>query len=106
MKIGLVPKWRSRPRGVTRVLDRWRDAANVLAARWEMFLHAEAEVPGLRLLLRSPRWTPKRPPRRSWMSSLRAPPDGHDQLVSSAPRRSTNSPVPRLCPVTCATLGA
>src|SRR5690348_9055210 len=34
MKIGLVPKWRSRPRGVTRVRERWRDAANVVAARY------------------------------------------------------------------------
>ena len=46
MKIRLAPKWRSRPRGVTRVRERWRDAANVVAARWEMFLHAEAEVRG------------------------------------------------------------
>jgi hypothetical protein len=106
MKIGLVPEWPSRPRGVTRAPDRWRAAANVLAARWDMFLHAEAEVPGLRLLLTSPRWTPKRPPRRSWVSSLRSPPDSHDQLVSSAPGRSTNSPVPRLRPVTYAMLGA
>jgi hypothetical protein len=46
MKIGLVPRWRSRPRGVTRVRERWRDAASLVAARWEVFLHAEAEVRG------------------------------------------------------------
>jgi hypothetical protein len=37
---------RSRPRGVTRARERWRDAANDIAARWEIFLHAEAEVRG------------------------------------------------------------
>lgn len=47
MKIGLVPKWRSHPRGLTQVRERWRDAANVVAARWEIFLHAAAEVRGL-----------------------------------------------------------
>ncbi len=46
MNFGLVPTWRSRPRGVTRGRKRWRDAANVVAARWEVFLHAEAEVRG------------------------------------------------------------
>jgi hypothetical protein len=35
---------------------------------------------GLRLLLTLPRWTPKCPPRRIGLSSLRAPPDSHDQL--------------------------
>jgi hypothetical protein len=29
------------------VQERWRDAANVVAARWEIFLHAEAEVRGV-----------------------------------------------------------
>jgi hypothetical protein len=28
------------------VREKWRDAANVVAARWEIFLHAEAAVPG------------------------------------------------------------
>lgn len=47
MNFGLVPKGRSRPRGLARVRERWRDAANVVTARWEVFLHAEAEDRGV-----------------------------------------------------------
>ena len=46
MTIGLFPNRRSRQRGITGVRTRWRDAANVAAARWEVFLDAEAEVRG------------------------------------------------------------
>lgn len=38
------PKGRSRPRGVTRARKRWRDTANVVVARPEILLEADAEV--------------------------------------------------------------
>ena len=46
MTMGLFPNRRSRQRGITRVRTRWRDAANVAAARWEVSLDAETEVRG------------------------------------------------------------
>jgi len=49
------------------VQERWRDAANVVAARWEIFLQAEADGRGFALLLTLPRSTPRRPRQRSWL---------------------------------------
>ena len=85
--------------------ERWRDAANVVAARWEAFLHAEAEAPGFAFASYVAALDAEEAAATEWLSSLRAPPDSHNQLVFSASGRSTNSPVPRLRPVTYATLG-
>ena len=46
MTIGLFRNRQSRQPGITRVRTRWRNAANVAAARWEVFPDAEAEVRG------------------------------------------------------------
>jgi hypothetical protein len=74
------------------VREKWRDAADVVAARWEIFLHAEAEVRRCVCVLR--RSTPKWPPQPSWLRSLREPPDSHDRLTSR-----TQGGVPAaLCP--------
>lgn len=65
---------------------------NVVAARWEMFLHAEPRSAGLRLLLTSTRSRPRRPPQRSWLCSPREPPDSSDRMISR-----TQGGVPEPC---------
>jgi len=53
--------------GRTRALETWREAASLVATRWQNFLDAELKAVRSRLRPTSPRWMPKRLPRPTWL---------------------------------------
>ena len=53
-------------RGRAQALDAWREAANLVSTRWQLFLEAESEGRRGHSPPTSQRWTPKRLQRLKW----------------------------------------